>query len=118
MTKPRLLDLSDGSQAVIDEADWPSVRGLTVYRGGNGYVYYSTWENGKSNPRTLHGFLMDPPKGRHVDHINGDKLDNRPENLQVRQGRHGKGSVFRCNDCGSHDVRPVKLSAGTTMPAA
>jgi hypothetical protein len=43
--KPRLLDLQDGTQTRIDEADWPKVSELTVYRGTNGYAYYSKWEN-------------------------------------------------------------------------
>jgi hypothetical protein len=39
-----------------------------------------------------------------VHHINGDTLDNRPENLQLRTGRHGKGVVHRCLDCGSVNI--------------
>ncbi len=39
-----------------------------------------------------------------VHHVNGDRLDNRLENLQVRQGHHGSGVAMFCNSCGSSDV--------------
>jgi hypothetical protein len=39
-----------------------------------------------------------------VHHINDDKTDNRLENLQLRQGRHGTGVVLVCLACGSHNI--------------
>lgn len=48
-------------------------------------------------------------KSETVHHINGSRQDNREENLQLRQGRHGKGQVYMCLDCGSANVgtRPI-----------
>ena len=46
-----------------------------------------------------------------VHHINGNTTDNRIENLQLRQGKHGKGVVSRCLDCGSHNIENIKISS-------
>jgi transposase-like protein len=45
-----------------------------------------------------------------VHHINGDPLDNRIENLQLRNGQHGKGKTLRCRSCGATDIEEVPLT--------
>lgn len=45
-----------------------------------------------------------------VHHINGDRSDNRLENLQLRVGRHGSGQALRCADCGSTNLIPVEIA--------
>jgi hypothetical protein len=40
-------------------------------------------ERGKQKVIALHRFIMDAPRGKMVDHINGDGRDNRKENLRI-----------------------------------
>lgn len=46
-----------------------------------------------------------------VHHIDDDKANNAPGNLELRQGKHGKGVVMCCLACGSHNVGFAKLAA-------
>jgi transposase-like protein len=52
------------------------------------------------------------PLERHetVHHIDGNTLNNALENLQLRQGQHGKGAAFVCKDCGSRNVAAEELA--------
>lgn len=44
-----------------------------------------------------------------VHHVDGNRANNALENLQLRNGRHGKGGTWLCADCGSCNIVPIPL---------
>ena len=80
MTK--IIPLSQGKVALIDEADFNRVNKYKWYFN-NGYVMHAEYFGKKVKMYLLHRFIMNTPKGMDTDHKNGDKLDNRQENLRI-----------------------------------
>lgn len=65
------------ARALIDVEDVDTVKEYKWYLKKEGYVYYA-----KESIR-LHRLIMDAQEDEIVDHINGDKLDNRKSNLRI-----------------------------------
>lgn len=71
------IPLSNGGFALIDASDEPLVKGRTWWRDNRGYVVAKIKQRCARLHRVLLGF---PPHD--IDHRDGDKLNNRRENLR------------------------------------
>ena len=66
-------------KVIVSPEDYELLSQYIWNQDKNGYV--SGRINGKNYP--IHRFIMDAKKGQKIDHINGNTLDNRRENLRL-----------------------------------
>lgn len=67
------------NETIIDKEDYEKVKDYRWCLSGNNYVMTQA----SSNYLLLHRFLLIAPDGIDVDHINGNTLDNRKNNLRL-----------------------------------
>ena len=79
------LTLADGRTTVVDEADLPLLVEHAWFGGGSKRQYACTTVTigGRRTTKKLHQFLLELSPDEEGDHINGDTLDNRRENLRA-----------------------------------
>jgi hypothetical protein len=81
------IPLTQGKVALVDDADYPELSKFRWYACKYGNTYYaqraSPRANGKQHKILMHAVILGTPKGMQTDHINGNGLDNRRENLRV-----------------------------------
>lgn len=78
------IPLTKGKFALVSECDYKHLKSMKWYvlvRKNDGYCSVKRAFNGKIIK--MANYLLNPPKGYIVDHINGDPLDNRRENLRI-----------------------------------
>ncbi len=76
------VTLTRGRRAVIDTSDVPRV--VSHHWSAGKYVFtFVELPNGRPTTLYMHRLITGAPKGKDVDHINHDTLDNRRENLRV-----------------------------------
>lgn len=79
----KTIALTQGNHALVDDEDYPELNKYKwFYNNG-----YAARRNGGTRFITktqyMHRFITTAPNGMEVDHINGNKLDNRKDNLRI-----------------------------------
>lgn len=81
-TKAVLLR-NTGHYALIDEEDFEKINSFSPWHENDqGYAVKKIKRGGKNISIRMHALINDTPKGLVTDHINGNRLDNRKENLR------------------------------------
>lgn len=75
---------NDGSNFVIDADDFETVSEFTWFKGKRGYPVAHTSRKSLEGYKTftLHRLIFGFPSNYDIDHINGNKMDNRRDNLR------------------------------------
>lgn len=80
----RTIPLTQGRVALVDDEDFEMLSHWRWCASGNGYASAYTG-GGRSCPRFayMHRMIMLPDPDQQIDHITGDRLDNRRCNLRL-----------------------------------
>lgn len=75
--------LTQGKKAIVDDDMYKLLNGFEWQYHHSGYAMRNYKMRGKTIMVLMHRQIMIPLKGQMIDHINGNKLDNRKENLRI-----------------------------------
>jgi len=82
----KTIKIKNGYEAIVDDADyeWISAYKWHLVSSKAHYAETSIWDKKKKRSKCykMHRMIAQPPKNRMIDHINGNKLDNRRCNLR------------------------------------
>jgi hypothetical protein len=77
------IKLTNGMIALVDDADFEWLNKYTWSYDGKKYAKRTQSRTILKKDLTMHREIMGFPENKQVDHINGNKLDNRRENLRL-----------------------------------
>ena len=102
----RYISLTKGQSALVDDEDyvWLTERKWFTHSGGYAVRNINTGTRRNAGISYMHRVILGVASGVQVDHINGNKLDNRRSNLRVcttrenqqnRRSRKGRETAYK-----------------------
>lgn len=106
------IQLTKGYVALIDEADLPIINKYKWHASErkNSAIAQTSWRDkitGIKGHLLMHRFLLNAQTGQSVDHINGNTLDNRRENIRIATAQENSWNSKARGVSGFKGVRPV-----------
>ena len=89
------VQLTQNKFTIVDDGDYEYLNKYNWYVAKSKYSYYAAFDrrNKKINKTIyLHRIIMNCPDGKFIDHINGNGLDNRKENLRICNKSQNSGN--------------------------
>lgn len=109
------IPLTRGLVAVVDEEDYERVAAFKWHARPKYKTdgFYAVNGRGGAKPTSygvqyLHRFVLSAPSDMFVDHINGDGLDNRRENLRLATLSQNNINIHRPNPTGFRGVEKTQ----------
>lgn len=88
------IPLSRGKFALVDDCDFDELSKHRWFFATAGYAWrtlkISECPHSYGKLLYMHRSILNAQKGQEVDHINGDKLDNRRDNIRIASSRQNK----------------------------
>lgn len=114
----RVIELSKGHVAIVDDEDFLELAQYKWCIGGHGYAYRAM-KNCESHPRKviyMHRAILGDIPGMVIDHINGNKLDNRRCNLRhATRGQNNANAGLRKNNTTGFKGVSIRRDTGKFM---
>jgi hypothetical protein len=94
------IPLTKGAFALVDDDDYEYLSQYRWYLNTEGYAIREIWTGNKRRERVrMHREVMKTPKGVEVDHVNGNRLDNRKINLRhCTRSQNNRNSAVRSDN--------------------
>jgi len=109
----KYLPLNKGLYALLDDDDFFRIRQRgwhAVKKYQITYVRRTVGKRGQQKCVYLHHEVLGVISGKHIDHINGDGLDNRKENLRITSPSHNQANRKNKNKNNTSGFRGVTFS--------